>query len=315
MALYAGQTHAFYFQVTRDDYLDLAPTERDVANGAATRAVPAEESFYALLTTARCVADDGTLFIHEINKILCEPVEATLDFDAVHCAAKRGTFVEPDPSEVETVVFHGTDPFPTVAEQLASQEVDARRTCAQVVSALVPSFGSCEDVSRSLCFDSELVDLECTDALLAEAAEAGLYCAPPRCETTSLRCHCQADWQVVDGDDTLSGRGCANPNSDPLGDWCMIVEGSCRGRGTAVGLPNPQEGHVRGDGFFDYCGTGAAQSLGWSREEEASVEALLVEKREAFAAELADGPLRRVGDGPVVSNLKEKKPLPVRASP
>lgn len=83
-----GSPHTFSFSVARVDYRSLAPTYLDTD----MTAVPPADAFYALTLTAYCSASDGSSFVRQHSKVLCEPIIATASRSKIVCAAKRGTY-------------------------------------------------------------------------------------------------------------------------------------------------------------------------------------------------------------------------------
>lgn len=66
------------------------------------------------------------------------------------------------------------------------------------------------------------------------------------CHTsTRAGCLCANAWTAANGE-VFHGT-CGNPDDDPQGEWCLVVNGSCQGQA-------PQQ-----DATWDYCGPAAAR--------------------------------------------------------
>lgn len=164
----------------------------------------------------------------------------------------------------------------------ATATVAGANNCSALAAEHAPSLGSCSELKQLLCHDPRLAARDCGPAFAA-ATDGGLNCSAPRCVRTRHRCHCEASWSASYGGETYAGSGCANPDGDPRGEWCVVVPGSCRGEGTAYGAPAPAEDYAVGDGqTFDYCGTGDGElyNATWSAAALATVRAALPDASE-----------------------------------
>lgn len=241
--LLAGETHSFTFEVTRDDYRHLSPTALDEPDGFVR--VPPADSFYSLRVTTTCFADDRTSFIRKTDKMLCEPLASSGDGERVECAAKRSFYHNVGLPDLEAV---------DVPTKPRAGEDHTANICEAEAEIQAKGLKSCSELHELLCHTPALAERDCTPAFLNALQGRGLECTAPRCEQSVRQCNCAGEWQVGSGAAALSGSGCANPNDDPEGDWCVIVPGSCHGPGTSFGLPFPAEPARREGHYFDYCG-------------------------------------------------------------
>eukprot|EP01025_Chloroclados_australasicus_P021015 TRINITY_DN2206_c0_g1_i2.p2 TRINITY_DN2206_c0_g1~~TRINITY_DN2206_c0_g1_i2.p2 ORF type:complete len:342 (+),score=30.85 TRINITY_DN2206_c0_g1_i2:155-1180(+) len=93
----------------------------------------------------------------------------------------------------------------------------------------------------------------CTLASAGQLVESGGfqgryfdYCVEPvDCTQTRARCNCKTSWPY----NTQVLYGCANPDNDPKGEWCLVEEDTCEGK------PAGPARNANGDllGTFDYC--------------------------------------------------------------
>ncbi|KAI8462229.1 MAG: hypothetical protein J3K34DRAFT_503160 [Monoraphidium minutum] len=83
-------------------------------------------------------------------------------------------------------------------------------------------------------------------ALLAALAVAvALTGRSAAAAATQAGCPCLAEWKDAAGG---THSGCANPNDDPLGDWCAVDAEAC------PGYYGSFAGEAATKGYFDYCG-------------------------------------------------------------
>jgi len=133
--------------------------------------------------------------------------------------------------------------------------------CTEIAASLAPRVSSCSTLRELLCHDPALAGRDC-GAAFAQALAGRLGCSAPRCPTTQHGCRCQSSWSASFSGATFTGTGCSNPDADPNGNWCVIIDGSCTGRATSFGLPNGDWTVGTSGQHYDYCGTGAGSQQG-----------------------------------------------------
>lgn len=154
-------------------------------------------------------------------------------------------------SNLATALAFAAAKAATAACAAASDTLAALLADAALRNTNNPSLQTCSQRHHTRMSSARLLLAACCIAAAVAAAAADAAPPPaPAAATTQAGCACLAHWTDATG---AGHAGCANPDGDPLGDWCAVDARACPGYYGSY-APTGGGGGAAAAVFYDYCG-------------------------------------------------------------